>query len=48
MEGLGYRYDRKSYTTNDNSSLSELIFLDFLDFYETNLKTNENTCEYFL
>lgn len=48
MEGLGYKHDRKSYTTNDNSSLSELIFLDFLDFYETNLKTNENTCEYFL
>lgn len=48
MEGLGYKHDRKSYTTNDNSSLSELIFLDFLDFYETNLKTNENTCEYYL
>lgn len=33
--------------SNNISSLSEKIFLDFLDFYETKLKTNEKTCKYF-
>lgn len=48
MEKFHYMSDQTSSAqNNENSNLSEKIFLNFLDFYETQLKLNENTCKYY-
>ena len=48
MENFHYICDKTSITqNNDVTELSENIFLDFLDFYEAQLKLNENTCKYY-
>lgn len=47
MEKFHYTNDQALSTQNNESCLSEMIFLDFLDFYEKVLKTNEKTCKYY-
>lgn len=48
MDKFHYICDKTSFTqNNDETDLSEKIFLDFLDFYETHLMLNEDTCKYY-
>ena len=47
MEKFGYTINYTSPTQNNDSNLCELIFLDFLDFYEKQFKINEKVCKYY-
>ena len=48
MDKFHYICDKTSFTqNNDETELSEKIFLDFLDFYESHLMINEDTCKYY-